>query len=132
MGKFIENFIQIPRYIYVNNGWVIEEYEKYHIKYLTHSKNNQFRIVVNNKITKQKINIVDCKQGYKKQILLAISEYRNPDWSDFEKMQVTEKGITIDYLKSFYSKSIVKTIKYYLLPINKEVSRDTLTEYNLY
>ena len=134
MSNFIENYINIPIYVYVNNGYQVDENVKYHIKYLTDSKHSKFRIVVNNKITKQKINIEDTQQGYKKQILLAISEYKNNDWSDWEKMQVINenKGITKAFLNSFYSKAIVKNITNFLLPINKEVSRDTLTDYNLY
>ena len=34
-------------------------------------------------------------------------------------------------METFYSRQIIGNVKKYLLPINKEESRDTLTEYGL-
>jgi len=125
----IENIIEIPIYEYVFGTWHILSHDKYIIRYLKHTKKHNLRIVVNDYITKEKINTADYKQGYRKQLLKAISEYRNEDRT---KMHQTKKGINFNYLNQNFTKERVKNVKNYLLPIKTEISRDILTEYNLY
>lgn len=121
--RIMENIFKIP--VYNNNLELIRE-DEYPITYLKGLKHHHFRIVVNGFLTKQVINIVDYNQGYKDQILKAISEYKNNDLKI-----VVKKRLTLNELRSLYAKNIIKRIENYLLPINKETSRDKLTQYNL-
>ena len=119
----MENLITIPKY----NGFLEPlEDRTFKVTYLKGSKPHLLKIVVNSNLTKQSINILDHNQGYKDKILKAISEYVNNDL----KVEV-KKRVKIEYLRSLYSKRVIKRIEAYLLPINKETSRDRLTKYNL-
>lgn len=129
MNEVLENLVEIPIYEYVFGTWHIISYDKYVIRYLKDNKKHNLRIVVNNHITKQKINTVDYQQGYKKQLLKAIAEYKNEDRT---KMHITNKGINFNYLKQNFSQQSITNVKNYLLNINKEYQRDILTEYKLY
>jgi hypothetical protein len=124
----MENKIKISKFIKKDNSFEKNGYDEYLITYLKGIKVYQLRIVVNGFLTKQTINIIDGKSGYKNRLLLAIREYF--DNGKDNKNKVTKK-ITISYLNNFYSKKIVNNIKNNLLPINKEESRDRLTEYGL-
>ena len=68
--------------------------------------------------------------GYKNQILAAISEIKN-DRIKTTNIVSEKKKITLAYIGTFYSKLIVKNVKNYLIGINKEERRDTLTKYEL-
>lgn len=118
---------KIATYKKDNDNFIKTGYDDYEITYLKGIKIHQLRIVVNGYLTKKIINLVDLHQGYKNQILGAISEYRS---NSTPKNKVVNK-ITMDYMKSFYSKNIIKNIENYLININKEESRDKLTKFNL-
>jgi hypothetical protein len=83
---------------------------------------------VNGYLTKQSINIIDFSSGYKNKILIGIKEYLTNGKDS--KNKVTKK-VTLYYLETFYSKKIIHNVKSFLLPINKEESRDKLTEFGL-
>lgn len=120
----MENNFKIAKFIKTDNSFLKNGYDEYSITYVKGTKVHQLRIVVNGYLTKQVINIVDSNSGYKDKILLAIKEYlENKDCKD----RVT-KRVTLSYLEKIYSKKIMHNIKAHLLPINKEESRDRLTE----
>ncbi len=120
----MKNTFTIPVY---NSSLELTGEEVYNITYLRRkSKAHLLCIVVDGFRSDQSINIMDGKQGYKKQILKAISQYKNGELSI-----ETSRKLHIDTIKQIYSKGIVKNLQNYLLPINKEVSRDELTKYNL-
>jgi len=103
-------------------------YDEYKITYIKGTKVHQLRIVVNGYLTKQTINLVDGNSGYKSKILTGIKEYL--DFGHLTQPRVTKK-VTISYLENFYSKKVIHNVKTYLLNINKEESRDKLTEFGL-
>jgi hypothetical protein len=120
----MENIFTIPIY---NDSLELISKEVYSITYLRRkSKAHLLCIVVNGLRSDQSINIMDGKQGYKKQILKAVSQYKNGEL----KIE-TNKRLHIDAIKQIYSKGIVKNLQNYLIPINKEESRDELTKYKL-
>lgn len=118
----MKNIFRIPVY---NDLLELLGEEVFEITYLKANKHHQFRIVVNGTITKSVINLLDYRQGYKSQILSAISQHKS------QELPKTKKFVKITELKNLYSKSVVKNVINYLLPINKETSRDELTKYNL-
>ena len=103
-------------------------YDEYKITFLKGTKIHQLRIVVNGYLTKQTINLINYSSGYKSNILKAIKEYL--DFGHLTKNRVTKK-VTISYLENFYSKKVIHNVKNFLLNINKEESRDKLTEFGL-
>lgn len=105
-------------------------YDEFKITYLKGLKVHQLRIVVNGFLTKQNLNLVSFKEGYKNKILSAIKEYVYTDES-IKSKNVISKNIKIHYIKAFYSPLVVKNIQQYLININKEESRDKLTEFGL-
>lgn len=115
---------------FIKNGDFFEKdgYDEYTITYLKGIKVHQLRIVVNGVLTKQTINIMSGNSGYKNKILLGIKEYN--EIKSVTKNLVTKK-ITISYLENFYSKKIIHNVKTFLININKEDSRDKLTELGL-
>ena len=121
----MENIFKIAKYVRVNDTFVNNGYDEYHVTYLKSNKAHELRIVVNGFLTKQRINIVNHNSGYKNNILLAIKEYIVD--GDKSINRVT-KRVKMSYIESFYAKNIVNNIKKYLLPINKEDSRDKLSE----
>jgi hypothetical protein len=60
--------------------------------------------------------------------LEAISEYSNGKLCFKNE---TKKFVTLNYIKQFYSKTIIRNVENYLLGIDKEESRDKLTKFNL-
>lgn len=119
---------RIPNFELINDKFIINDYNEYTITYLKGIKIHQLRVVVNGYLTNQVINIVDGNSGYKNILLTAIKEYI--DFGHLTKNRVT-KNLKLTYVEQFYSKKIVHNLKTFLLPINKEVSRDTLTKFGL-
>lgn len=124
----METNFKIPKFINNNNSFEKIGYDEYCITYLKGLKVHELRIVVNGYLTKQSINIIDFSSGYKNKILIGIKEYLTN--SKDSKNKVTKK-VTLYYLETFYSKKIIHNVKTFLLPINKEESRDKLTEFGL-
>lgn len=124
----METNFKIPKFIKNNNSFEKIGYDEYSITYLKGLKVHELRIVVNGYLTKQSINIIDFSSGYKNKILIGIKEYLTN--SKDSKNKVTKK-VTLYYLETFYSKKIIHNVKTFLLPINKEESRDKLTEFGL-
>jgi hypothetical protein len=124
----MENIFKIAKYSKENDIFVHQGYDEYSITYLKGLKVHQIRIVVNGFLTKETINLTSYKGGYKNKILLAIKDFKEN--SQNCKTRVT-KRISIDYIKQFYSKLVIKNIENYLLNISKEESRDKLTECGL-
>ena len=85
-------------------------------------------VVVNGFLTKQSINLINPNLGYKNKILVGIKEYIE---NGKDCKNIVTKKITMSYLESIYSKNIIKNIQKFLMPINKEESRDKLTELGL-
>jgi hypothetical protein len=124
----METNFKIPRFKKESNVFVKIGYDEYKITYLKGTKIHQLRIVVNGYLTKQNINLIDGNSGYKNKILTAIKEFL--EFGNLTQNRVTKK-ITISYLENFYSKKIIHNVKTFLLNINKEESRDKLTEFGL-
>ena len=124
----METKFKIPKFIKNDNSFLKDDYDEYSITYLKGTKVHQLRIVIDGYLTKQSINIIDGNSGYKNKILLAIKEYLENGRNC--KNKVT-KRVTLPYLENFYSKKIVHNVKTFLLTINKEESRDKLTELGL-
>ena len=103
-------------------------YDEYSITYLKGTKVHELRIVVNAYLTKQSLNLIDCNSGWKRKILLGVKEYI--ETGKDSKNKVTKK-VTLSYLETFYSNKIIHNVKTFLIPINKEESRDKLTELGL-
>ena len=124
----METKFKIAKFTKNGNFFQKDGYDEYSITYLKGTKVHQLRIVVNGFLTKQSINIIDGTSGYKNKILLGIKEYLETSMNS--KNKVT-KRVTLSYLENFYSKKIIHNVKTFLLPINKEESRDKLTELGL-
>jgi hypothetical protein len=130
MKNKMETIFKIAKYKNTETGFELIGYDEYLITYLKGKKPHQIRIVVNGILTKGVINLIDGKTGYKNQILSAISDVKNG------KIRLTnvvsnKKKVTISYIGTFYSNLIVNNVKNYLVGINKEVSRDKLTKFEL-
>ena len=124
----METKFKIAKFIKNDDSFLKDGYDEYSITYLKGTKVHQLRIVVNGFLTKQTIDIIDGNSGYKNNILFAIKEYLESGKD--VKNRVTKK-VKISYLENFYSKKVVHNIQTFLLPINKEESRDKLTEIGL-
>lgn len=124
----MENKFKIAKYTKIDDTFTKDGYDEYTITYLKGTKLHQLRIVVNGFLTKQVINILDCRSGFKNRILHAIKEYLD---NGLDCKNKVVNNLTISFLERFYSKNILHTIKTYLLSINKEDSRDKLTEFGL-
>jgi hypothetical protein len=126
----METVFKVAKYEKTDVGFNHLGYDEYLITYIKGKKPHQIRIVVNGILSTRVINLIDGNSGYKSQILAAISEIRN------EKIKLTQKPsekkkVTLAYIGTFYSKLIVKNVKNYLIGINKEERRDTLTKFEL-
>ena len=119
---------KIAKFVKNDNSFEKTGYDEYQISYLRGTKIHELRIVVNGFLTKQSINLIDPNLGYKNKILVGVKEYLEN--SKDCKNTVTKK-ITMTYLESIYSKKIINNVKTFLIPINKEESRDKLTELGL-
>lgn len=124
----METKFKIAKFIKTEDTFLNEGYDEYTITYLKGLKVHYLRIVVNGFLTKQSINIIDGNSGYKNKILLSIKEYL--EIGKDSKNRVSKK-LTLSYLENFYSKKIIHNVKTFLIPINKEESRDKLTELGL-
>ena len=124
----METNFKIAKFVKNDNSFEKTGYDEYSITYLKGVKVHELRIVVNGYLTKQTINIIDFSLGYKNKILVGIKEYLENGKDS--KNKVTKK-VTLYYLETFYSKKIIHNVKTFLLPINKEESRDKLTELGL-
>lgn len=118
IAKFVKNELSFEK----------TGYDEYSITYLKGVKIHELRIVVNGYLTKQSVNIIDCNSGYKNKILVGVKEYLE---NGKDCKNIVTKKITMSYLESIYSKNIIKNIKTFLMSINKEESRDKLTELGL-
>jgi CO dehydrogenase/acetyl-CoA synthase epsilon subunit len=125
---YMETKFKIVKFTKKDNSFLKDGYDEYSITYLKGTKVHQLRIVVDGYLTKQSINIIDGNSGYKNKILLGIKEYLE---NGVDSKNKVTKRVTLSYLENFYSKKIVHNVKTFLLPINKEESRDKLTELGL-
>jgi hypothetical protein len=126
----METNFKVAKYEKNVDGFNHLGYDVYLITYIKGKKPHQIRIVVDGILTNRVINLVDGNSGYKNQILSAISDVKNA------KINLTvkpseKKKVTLAYIGTFYSKLIVKNVKNYLIGINKEERRDTLTKFEL-
>ena len=126
----MENKFKVAIYVKTDEGFVHIGYDEYLITYLKGKKPHQIRIVVNGILTNRVINLIDGNSGYKNQILSAISDVKNAK-IDLKTRPSEKKKVTLAYIGTFYSKLIVKNVKNYLIGINKEERRDTLTKFEL-
>lgn len=126
----MENIFKVAKY--ENNGVEYKHmgYDEYIITYGKAQKVHQLRIIVNGQYTEHKINLIDGCSGYKHSILSAISDYKNGRLKS-DPNQIVKKTIKLDVLQQVYSKTIIDNVKNYLLRINKEETRDTLTKFEL-
>jgi len=122
----MENLVRIAKYSKSDDGFIHLGYNEYHVTYLSSNKFHILRIVVNGRITNRTVNLLNYfKSGYRNSILLAISDYKNNRIKD---QSITKKKLLIT---NFKSNMILNNIKNYLLPINKEETRNYLTKYEL-
>ena len=126
----MENIFKVAKYEKTDEGFKHLGYDEYQITYLKGKKPHQIRIVVNGILTNRVINLIDGNSGYKNQILLAISDVKNVK-IDLTQRPSEKKKVTLGYIGTFYSKLIVKNVENYLIGINKEEKRDTLSKYKL-
>jgi hypothetical protein len=124
----METIFKVAKYEKTASGFNHLGYDEYTITYLKGTKVHQLRVVVNGILSNQKVNLVDFSKGYRKIILEAISEYSNGKLCFKNE---TKKFVTLNYIKQFYSKTIIRNVENYLLGIDKEESRDKLTKFNL-
>jgi hypothetical protein len=124
----MQTIFKIVKFQKENESFIKIGYDEFIITYLKGLKINQLRIVVNGYLTKETIDLMSFKSGYKNRILSAIKEYKQ---NYINCKNFVTKKISINYMKQFYSKKIVRNVEIYLIPINKEESRDKLTEFNL-
>lgn len=122
------NEFKIPVFAITDGSISKVGYDTYTISYLKGGKIHLLRIVVNGYLTKETINMESTLGGYKNRILSAIKEYKEN--SDKTVDRVSRK-LKFDYIQYFYSDRIIRNVKEYLLPINKEESRDVLSSFNL-
>jgi hypothetical protein len=126
----MENKFKVAKYVKTDEGFTHIGYDEYLITYLKGKKPHQIRIVVNGVLTNRAINLIDGNSGYKNQILTAISDVKNSK-IDLTQRPSEKKKVTLAYIGTFYSKLIVNNVKNYLIGINKEERRDTLTKFEL-
>jgi hypothetical protein len=126
----MENLIKIAKYEKTEQGFNHIGYDEYKITYGKSQKLHRLRIIVNGQSTEHTINLIGGCSGYKDNILLAISDYKNGRLKS-DPNSVVKKLITLSVLSQIYSKEIVRNVKNYLLPINKEEKRDILTKFEL-
>jgi len=125
----METKFKVAKYQNADGGFVKTGYDEYNVTFLKGLKTHQLRIVVNGYITKQAINIIAFQTGYRDKILSAVSEYVHKE--NINPESLVKKKMTLDYLRLFYSKKVIKNIENYLVNINKSDSRDELTKYQL-
>ncbi len=129
ISGLLTNTIKIPIWNKDKDGcFTINSFHDYIITYAKGVKKNELRIIVNGKLSKHKINLLNPREGWKKVILTAISEEKNGLIGD----QIVKKMITHKFINQHYSAGIIHMINYYLLAIKKETTRDVLTKYNLF
>ncbi len=121
----MKNLFQIPIYEQINEKFNIKEYTTYEITYLQYkvSKPGIIKVVVNGYLTKQTINLSLHNLGYKHILLTSIKEYLSRDQSKTNPL--VKKFIKIEQ----FNNNLKTIIRNYLLPINKELSRDKLTSF---
>ncbi len=124
----MKTIFKVAKYEKTESGFNHLGFDDYTITYLKGTKVHQLRVAVNGILSNQKINLIDFRSGYRKTILEAISEYNNGKLCFKNE---TKKFVTLNYIKQFYSKTIIRNVENYLLSTNKEESRDKLTKFNL-
>jgi len=126
----MENIFKVAKYQKTDTGFTHMGYDEYVITFCKSKKVHLLRIVVNGQFTEHTINLIDESGGYKNVILKAISDYKNGKLKS-NPNQVVKKIMTFSEIVQIYSKPIVSNVKNYLLGINKEERRDTLTKFEL-
>jgi hypothetical protein len=126
----MENIFKVAKYQKTDTGFTHMGYDEYVITFCKSKKVHLLRIIVNGQFTEHTINLIDVNSGYKKTILTAISDYKNGRLKG-DPTQIVKKTITFSDIVQIYSKPIVSNVKNYLLGINKEERRDTLTKFEL-
>ena len=126
----MENIFKVAKYQKTDTGFTHMGYDQYVITFCKSKKVHLLRIIVNGQFTEHTINLIDVNSGYKKTILTAISDYKNGKLKG-DPTQIVKKTITFSDIVQIYSKPIVSNVKNYLLGINKEERRDTLTKFEL-
>ena len=126
----MENIFKVAKYQKTDTGFTHMGYDEYVITFCKSKKVHLLRIIVNGQFTEHTINLVDGSSGYKNVILKAISDYKNGKLKS-NPNQVVKKIMTFSEIVQIYSKPIVSNVTNYLLGINKEERRDTLTKFEL-
>jgi len=126
----MENIFKVAKYEKTETGFNHVGYDEYVITYGKARKVHLLRLIINGQYTDHTINLVDGTSGYKKVILAAISDYKNGRLKS-DPNHIVKKTITFSTIVQIYSKSIVNNVKNYLMGINKEEKRDTLTKFEL-
>lgn len=126
----MNQIFKVAKYQKSETGFNKIGYDEYVITYYPSKKSHLLRIVVNGRLTNSTINLMVGNCGYRKSILKAISDYKNNRLKTSTDL-ISKKIITLHYLKSVFSKNIINNVNNYLICINKEDSRDVLTEYEL-
>lgn len=121
---------KIGRFTKTESGFEKTGFNEYVITFLPSKRISHLVIVVDGVATHAKINLVRREQSYKDQILKAIREYQQVPEHIKDTVR-TKKMIYLSYIKLYYSDRISKRVTNYLLTINKEDSRDRLTQFNL-
>lgn len=127
----MQNNFKIALYKFENDNFIKVGYKEFIINY-TFSPNgpDKLVLVVNGYRTKQSVNLLDATFPFKDCILRAINEYVFAKENELQKCS-DKKLLNVTKLTFLYSKYIVNIIRNHLLSINKEDSRDKLTDFNL-
>lgn len=131
-SPIIQNNIRIPKYqINTSGKFEIVDYDYYKITYLINTKdcNHKLKVLVNNIQTPIVIDIANQTKPLKEGIFHAISWYLENGVNLSTEHEITDT-LRMSYFKG--NNMCVHVIKSHLLPINKEINRDKLTEYGIY
>jgi hypothetical protein len=121
----MKNIFKIAKYDKAGNSFIKTGYDEYIITYIKSSKKHEIIIVVNSHKTNVIINTVTFNPSYKTKILLAIKEYLN------NSCDLVSDNLTLQYVNDNFCDIAKHNINNYLLIINKEETRDKLTEVGL-
>lgn len=125
-GK-LHNIVLIPKYEKVDDVWNVLNYESYIITYILYGK-NKFKVIVNGRLTTGIIKFNMNGFPFKDILLSSIANYQNNILVD--GVYHTE-GVSLKWFNKSNNDQMKHNVTSHLLPINREMSRDRLTEFGL-
>lgn len=124
-----DEYVTIPfkivTFCKTDNGFEENGFDQYKINFLVTGNPYKLKIVVNNKLTRFKVNIETVGCGFKNAYLLGIKEYLENDLTeivDYDRILKTEAANNI------YPEHVINCLNNHVLPANKLEKRDTITK----